>query len=237
MKVIFLDLDGVLVTRRPGIFEERLLRNLQALVRRTEASIVLSSDWRRHPAAREDACRTLINAGLKVIGCTPCLSAFIAQRPTEILQWKADFCKQAPERDYDPITQWVAIDDRPLLDERNGHGLRGHFVRTHPIRGLTEAAVEECVRILCLDSAPSVSSAIKEPNSPAREVTPGRNTRQRPSWSGGSMGIGVTGRSASVVSSNANLPQKPLPPVARARSCVAQRRHTTSPHCAVGAFA
>lgn len=32
----------------------------------------------------------LATVGLKIIGSTPCLSPFIAQRPTEILQWKKE---------------------------------------------------------------------------------------------------------------------------------------------------
>lgn len=151
MKLIFLDLDGVLVTRRPGIMEDRLLSNLQTLVARTGAEIVLSSDWRRHPAARDEARRVLATVGLKIIGCTPCMSAFLAQRPTEIMQWKKDFTKR-PGNDI--VTNWVAIDDRPLLEERHGVHLRGHFVQTHPLRGLTEQCVEECVKILMLDPPP-----------------------------------------------------------------------------------
>mmetsp|Transcript_119182 Transcript_119182/g.379934 ORF Transcript_119182/g.379934 Transcript_119182/m.379934 type:complete len:235 (+) Transcript_119182:147-851(+) len=122
MKLIFLDLDGVLVTRRPGVMEDRLLHNLQGLVARTGAEIVLSSDWRRHPAARDEARRVLATVGLKIIGSTPCMSAFLAQRPTEIMQWKKEFCTR-PNAEH--VTHWVAIDDRALLDERHGQYLRG----------------------------------------------------------------------------------------------------------------
>eukprot|EP00428_Durinskia_dybowskii_P037609 CAMPEP_0170257528 /NCGR_PEP_ID=MMETSP0116_2-20130129/28625_1 /TAXON_ID=400756 /ORGANISM="Durinskia baltica, Strain CSIRO CS-38" /LENGTH=236 /DNA_ID=CAMNT_0010508553 /DNA_START=173 /DNA_END=879 /DNA_ORIENTATION=- len=153
MKLIFLDLDGVLVTRRPGTFEDRLLRNLQGLVQRTNAEVVLSSDWRRHPSARDEARRMLGTVGIRIIGSTPCLSPFVPQRPTEILQWKKEFTKRMGDKD--PVTHWVAIDDRPLLEERHGNFLRGHFVQTHPLRGLTEQAVEDCVRLLTVDAAPA----------------------------------------------------------------------------------
>mmetsp|Transcript_10030 Transcript_10030/g.21884 ORF Transcript_10030/g.21884 Transcript_10030/m.21884 type:complete len:280 (+) Transcript_10030:135-974(+) len=183
MKLIFLDLDGVLVTRRPGVMEERLLHNLQGLVARTGAEIVLSSDWRRHPAAREEAKRMLATVGLKIIGHTPCMSAFLAQRPTEIMQWKKDFTKR-PGADI--VTHWVAIDDRSLLDERHGQYLKGHFVQTHPLRGLTDQAVEDCVRILNQDLPPTPpygeeEQCLADPLSPSpggRVAAGGRSTSQ-----------------------------------------------------------
>eukprot|EP00747_Dinoflagellata_sp_TGD_P084473 gnl/TRDRNA2_/TRDRNA2_162524_c1_seq1.p1 gnl/TRDRNA2_/TRDRNA2_162524_c1~~gnl/TRDRNA2_/TRDRNA2_162524_c1_seq1.p1 ORF type:complete len:273 (-),score=26.48 gnl/TRDRNA2_/TRDRNA2_162524_c1_seq1:97-915(-) len=145
IKVIFLDIDGVLVTRRPGQFEDYLLRNLARVVEATGAKIVLSSDWRRHPIARQEAQRMLGTAGLSFIDCTPCLSVYLAQRPKEIMQWKQARSRQA---DQEQLSHWVAIDDRELLQETNGSYLRGHFVQTHPLRGLTEAQADECIAIL-----------------------------------------------------------------------------------------
>lgn len=145
IKIIFLDIDGVLVTRRLGVFEEPLLQNLKRVVDETGATIVLSSDWRRHPQARLEAKRVLATVGLSFIACTPCLSAYIAQRPTEIMQWKKGYTKHG---DSERITHWVAIDDRPLLEERHGSYLRGHFVQTQPIRGLSPENCDECIAIL-----------------------------------------------------------------------------------------
>lgn len=145
MKLIFLDLDGVLVTRRPGVFEDNLLQNLKRLVDETGAKIVLSSDWRRHPCARAGARAFLQKADLDFIGHTPCMSPALAQRPTEIMTWKQGYSKR---EGAESITHWVAIDDRELLGERHGKCLAGHFVRTHPLRGLTEAAVEQCAKVL-----------------------------------------------------------------------------------------
>lgn len=153
MKVIFLDIDGVLVTRRPGVFEENLLRNLQRVVEETGSQIVLSSDWRRHPQARQEVARVLATVGLSFISCTPCMSPYLAQRPTEIMTWKRDFRKSG-----DPtVTHWVAIDDRELVHERHGSYLRGHFVQTHPLRGLTEDVADECIRMLNQELPPQES--------------------------------------------------------------------------------
>lgn len=143
---------------------------------------MLSSDWRRHPQAREEARQVLASLGLRMIGCTPRLSPFIAQRPTEILQWKRDFCKRSAA---EPLTNWIAIDDRALLEERHGQYLRGHFLQTHPLRGLTEAAVEEGVRLLSQEPAASeagtgtedLDSAVGSSVGGSRGLSAGARTR------------------------------------------------------------
>jgi len=155
VKLVFLDIDGVLVTRRPGCFEEHLLRNLKRVCDQSGAQIVLSSDWRRHPQARQEAQRVLGTVGLKFIACTPCMSPYLAQRPTEIMTWKRDWRKGRSGEE--PLTHWVAIDDRELVQERHGQHLRGHFVQTHPLRGLTEDASDECIRILNQELPPIAS--------------------------------------------------------------------------------
>lgn len=147
--------DGVLVTRRVGVFEDGLLRNLKKVVDSTGAQIVLSSDWRRHPYARAEASREMAKLGLGFISCTPCMSQFVPQRPTEIMTWRRDFARKA---NTDSVSHWVAIDDRALLEERHGTHLRGHFVQTHPLRGLTEAAADECIKILNREKAGSEAS-------------------------------------------------------------------------------
>ena len=57
MKVIFLDIDGVLNCAKtpnprklPYIVDPRLLRRFARLVKRTKAKVVLSSTWRYDPA-------------------------------------------------------------------------------------------------------------------------------------------------------------------------------------------
>ncbi|CAJ1359440.1 unnamed protein product, partial [Effrenium voratum] len=156
MRVIFLDIDGVLVTRRPCVMEERLLQNLVRVVRETGAKIVLSSDWRRHPEARAEAQHTLNSLGLELIGCTPCKSPYLAQRPTEILEWKRDYMRNPGAEKWE---NWIAIDDRELLSEQNGRFLRGHFVQTHPLRGLTPEAADACIAILKQDSSKETAGA------------------------------------------------------------------------------
>ncbi|CAK8989668.1 unnamed protein product [Durusdinium trenchii] len=171
MRLIFLDIDGVLVTRRPCVMEEKLLQNLARVARETGAKIVLSSDWRRHPEARAEAQQVLSSLGLELIGCTPCKSPYLAQRPTEILEWKRDYLRTPGVQ---KLENWVAIDDRELLAEQNGRFLRGHFVQTHPLRGLTPEAADACIAILKQEqkSEPTAGSAMPGvPRSSSLEVS------------------------------------------------------------------
>mmetsp|Transcript_91914 Transcript_91914/g.259634 ORF Transcript_91914/g.259634 Transcript_91914/m.259634 type:complete len:140 (+) Transcript_91914:167-586(+) len=129
MKVIFLDIDGVLVTTDHGVFNSVPLCNLRRVVQTTGACIVLSTDWRRGFWPRLLARAMLQLHGMDYIGCTPCLSHHPRQRPSEIMQWKA---KYEADAQGDAISRWVAIDDRSLLHERDGKFLEGHFVQTDP---------------------------------------------------------------------------------------------------------
>lgn len=142
MKILFLDIDGVLVTRSPGVFETELVMNLRHVIEATGAQIVLSSDWRRERFSIDQARRNLQMYGLDCIACTPSLSPYVKQRPTEILQWRDEYCRS------NPITNWIAIDDRNLLEERDGFALRGHFVHINPMIGLDSAAAYDCIHLL-----------------------------------------------------------------------------------------
>lgn len=145
IKLIFLDVDGVLVTRRRHVFDISLLANLARVVKETEAQIVLSSDWRRHLVFLEEVKQWLRSVGLDYIDHTPCMDPAVMQRPVEILTWTENFKKRL---EFVQITHWVAIDDRPLLSERQGNHLRGHFVKTKRWEGLTDAKAAECISIL-----------------------------------------------------------------------------------------
>eukprot|EP00929_Paragymnodinium_shiwhaense_P104554 TRINITY_DN6910_c0_g1_i1.p1 TRINITY_DN6910_c0_g1~~TRINITY_DN6910_c0_g1_i1.p1 ORF type:complete len:176 (-),score=22.41 TRINITY_DN6910_c0_g1_i1:561-1088(-) len=145
VNIIFLDLDGVLVTEYPGIFQHDLAQNLKRLVDATDATVVLSSDWRRWWWTRLHAKMQLAWHGISFSEYTPCLHHPPAQRPREIMQWMKEYTED-PENE--PVANWVAIDDRRLLSEIEGTSLVGHFVQTHPRVGLTPAKVDQCIAVL-----------------------------------------------------------------------------------------
>lgn len=136
MKVIFLDIDGVLNSRaydrkrdwntQTDIDETRLLF-LKEIIDATDAKIVLSSTWRQHWAKQPSHCdidgkyinKTFAKFGLLVYDKTPDLGNR-ALRRDEIKQWLTDTTEI--------IESFVIIDDY-----RYGWGdLSEYFVKTDP---------------------------------------------------------------------------------------------------------
>jgi len=110
MKVIFLDIDGVLNCAKtpnprkfPYIVDRRLLRRFERLVARTKAKIVLSSTWRYDPAGLFSARHW----GIRFIDVIPDMPG--KPRRNEILAW----LKHHPR-----VERFAVIDDEDdELDE------------------------------------------------------------------------------------------------------------------------
>ncbi|KAK3266498.1 hypothetical protein CYMTET_24882, partial [Cymbomonas tetramitiformis] len=146
-------MDGVLVTRRPGCCETKLVENLRYVIETTGAKIVLSTDWRRTPAARSEVKRILnAHGGMDFIGWTTTNTPVtLNHRPIEIMQWLRDRNRKVRKEGWEPsqlVDHFVAIDDRTLLQEKGGQNLAGHFVNTHTARGLTRSLAEAAVKCL-----------------------------------------------------------------------------------------
>jgi hypothetical protein len=127
MKLIFLDIDGVLNCRTtpnprdfPYIVDEDLLARLRRLLERTGASVVLSSTWRYDPAGIYSANRY----GVPFIDVIPDLPH--EPRCKEILAWL---------RDHPEVDRYIVIDDED--DELDSLPLFQPSSRT----GLTEEIV------------------------------------------------------------------------------------------------
>lgn len=96
MKVVFLDVDGVLNfagapceppnSKLLGVCQERL-RILKDIIDATGAVIVVSSTWRLHPQSREQLCSRLATVGLEVHDWTVELDHGNAERHQEIRHW------------------------------------------------------------------------------------------------------------------------------------------------------
>lgn len=152
MKVIFLDIDGVLncsAYRRQKLrqgdysvtIESQKLQRLKSLVMKTGATIVLSSSWRKY-WMREgsiDGAGKIIEAtfaleGLSIADKTPVLEN--GSRSLEIEQWLKD-------KGY--IEQYVILDDNDFLWSKM---LRSHWVCCPGETGLTDHLVEVAVNVL-----------------------------------------------------------------------------------------
>ncbi len=133
MKVIFLDVDGVLNSQQ--LFEkceddqlisvdEDNIKNLKTIVDATGAKIVLSSSWRygwaEHSDAVQDWCQILVDIlakyDLKIIDKTEYLSS--GRREDEIKDW-LDKCEEK-------IEGFVILDDGAY--EWHRHGFDKHLV-------------------------------------------------------------------------------------------------------------
>lgn len=132
MKLIFLDIDGVIAIHRvdpnsdasilPGLedcdevhFSKSRLENLAKIVTATDAKIILSSDWRMHENSRGIVSDKLATVGLSFIDTTPhemMAMSFDTSRARQIKQ---------KLKQYNPES-FLIIDDmflEPFFGKRN----------------------------------------------------------------------------------------------------------------------
>ena len=123
LKVVFLDVDGVICCNKYGHLEEEKLQNLRLVVERSGASIVLSTDWRRSPTHKRKLCRVLEDLGMRVIGATMQGPTMHPVRPREIIGWLEGYEAERRRHSSPAVLSWVAVDDRQLLCEEMGDRL------------------------------------------------------------------------------------------------------------------
>lgn len=130
LRVIFLDVDGVICCNTSGVLETPKLLYLQKIVRATCAKVVLSTNWRYHADLKSRLIRVLGSFGIECIGDTPLIGDDGMQpyRPKEILAW-LEAWNSSPGRPT--VKQFVAVDDRLLLQEVGGEDLEG---RSHLVQ-------------------------------------------------------------------------------------------------------
>ena len=149
MKVIFLDIDGVLNSHnyvaasggRGVIIDPTRMILLKQIVDATGAEIVLSTSWREHWEKDESLCdesgrqinRIFEKYGLKILDKTPKLRI---GREIEIEEWM---------KEQKGIENFVVLDDKILSDRF----MMGHFIKTSEYYdGLDEADVRKAIEIL-----------------------------------------------------------------------------------------
>lgn len=139
MKVIFLDVDGVLndwntTTRNPDKFlgvDQDKCQMLRDIVAATGAKIVLSSAWRLMPNVL-DYLWAECGPEIECVGATPYLLG--EERGQEIQDWLAVH----PE-----VDSFVILDDRTDMSD-----LGNYLVHTNDAVGLTDENVETAIKIL-----------------------------------------------------------------------------------------
>lgn len=153
MKIIFLDIDGVLNDNdyqpgKPQIMP-RFVEAFNQIIRRTGARIVLSSSWRMgiyEGLYTVQGFAALLESHAvngRLIGCTPKPGQYDT-RGEEVMAWLKAKAEASPQMES-PVTSWVAIDDWGP-DEFESCGDR--FVWVDPGNGLTMAQAEKAIAIL-----------------------------------------------------------------------------------------
>lgn len=152
MKIIFLDIDGVLNsvqydrsrTHEQGNIDETRLPLLKEIVDETQALIVLSSSWRKHWSKESCQCDNIgkelndifSKYQLSIYDRTPCSDN--NDRADEIRMWLAN---------NDNVETFVIFDDIPF---GWGVDLQEHLVKTDSRigRGLEEKHIQKAIELL-----------------------------------------------------------------------------------------
>lgn len=139
MKVIFLDVDGVLNHgKQIEKVEDNKIELLNQIVKRTNAEIVLSSDWRYWlDTDDEDVIlleRKLGSVGIDIMSSTPITKH--GYRGAEIYQWINEWAGEK-------IEKFVILDDR---DDMKPYMNR--LIQTSFNLGLQEKHVKKAIQLL-----------------------------------------------------------------------------------------
>lgn len=150
LAAIFLDVDGVIDSRRIGMLDVKKVERLRLAAAAVPGCVVvISSHWRLVPKQYASLVAALSWYGLHVIGMTPCpFPPWLTKRPVEILLWLRAYNLACSANGTPQIGAFVAIDDRDLLGEDGGDELRGRFVKTSLLAGLVDADVPRIVEAL-----------------------------------------------------------------------------------------
>jgi hypothetical protein len=152
MKVIFLDVDGVLNCAKTErgwgkmrFVDTRKMLRVREICDRTGAKVVISSSWRE--GAQDDALpvdkmqwQALIaefdKHRIPVIGMTP-----IAHD-----RWRGDEISMWLKSQEEPVKDFVIVDD--IICDLTRFVSVGRVVQTVDAWGLTKEKMEECIKIL-----------------------------------------------------------------------------------------
>ncbi|CAE7197669.1 unnamed protein product [Symbiodinium microadriaticum] len=139
--LLFQDVDGVLNAYIAGTpeLDPRLLQNLKQTLAHTGADLVLSTQWRKYAQHRQHLTEALEKSGIpadRIVGETPSLCGGPYCRAQEIRAFLDSHAELLDEG-----RRWAAVDDVDIA-EQDPDLMRGHFVKTDPLRGLTAERAE-----------------------------------------------------------------------------------------------
>ena len=143
MKVIFLDIDGVVCLHKSKsnwekdeeIFDAECCRRLKEILQATESKLVLSSSWRLFPESFAYVLEQFEPYGItkeNFIGITP----FLNDRPKEILAYLEN---------HREIDRFIAIDDEMYYCDAFPYD---RLILTEVYSGITEVIRDLCIERL-----------------------------------------------------------------------------------------
>eukprot|EP01084_Bolivina_argentea_P062078 113513_1 len=161
MKILFLDIDGVLNDKScmPRTVKADLLLKLKKIIISTDCKIVLSSSWRRvyelkNKFKKEFNKITELDIENIYIGDTPCNG----RNPTRVHEIMEYFERNEDKGKFkQDDVNWVVVDDMDLLNENPAFKkqckklekfIDGHWIQTNIEIGLNDQNVEEIISIL-----------------------------------------------------------------------------------------
>jgi len=150
MKVIFLDIDGVLNTPKLlqkfgwNFIDDILVALLARIVRETDSKIVLSSTWRIEEHDKKLVVEALSRHGLEIFDVTPQIKRDIP----DDANWDTwgGWVKRSEE-----IQAWLdaaSVDRFAILDDVSDAHIEGSFFQTDEKRGLTVEIAEKIIQHL-----------------------------------------------------------------------------------------
>ncbi|KAG7355977.1 hypothetical protein IV203_000663 [Nitzschia inconspicua] len=149
LKILFLDIDGVLLPfpkkvdhDNDALFPQSTVQALQHLLKETGAELVLSSTWRVRPDFVHDIIVCLQEYGVEIQRFLDITDPNMhSERQWEIAKWLTDHQQSGS------TIVWLALDDENLLDgdanQRFRKVFEGHVVQTKSDVGLT---MEDAIR-------------------------------------------------------------------------------------------
>ena len=142
MKVLFLDIDGVICLHNnkdwgseEEIFDADCCRRLKEIVGATGCKLVLSSSWRLFPESVRSMFRQFKPFGITredFLGRTP----LRGERGDEVVA----YVRKRPQ-----IETFIAVDDEPFYSRVFP---KDRLILTRPESGITEKIKEECIKKL-----------------------------------------------------------------------------------------
>jgi len=151
MKVLFLDIDGVMNNREllieygHDIIGHDMLVRLKRIIEATKAEIVLSSTWRVLPNSLKIVKNKLADHGLKLNSCT--VEIIGGERSTEIQVWLM--------KNQDKISRFAILDDD---SDAGTNGLNHSFFQTTFNVGLDDKMTDVVAKHLNTDAPLDIGS-------------------------------------------------------------------------------